>query len=40
MGEDRLAVAFDMLLNRMAGLALARIDGSVALRTSSASRRA
>src|SRR5262249_62030454 len=39
VGEDGRAVALDMPLNRMPGLALATIDASVALRTSSGSRR-
>ena len=39
VGEDGRAVALNMLLNRMPGLALATIDASAALRTSSGSRR-
>jgi len=39
MGENGRAVAFDMLVESMPGRALATIDASVALRTSSGSRR-
>src|SRR6266699_460354 len=39
MGKDGRTIAFDMLVDRMPGRALARIDASVALRTCSGSRR-
>ena len=39
MGENGRAIALDMLIEPDAGLALATIDASVALRTSSGSRR-